>query len=208
MNALPRSQAGYTLLELTLVAAILVPILGVIVTGTRVTTSTLSTDDAAASAMERLQRIAQRLTYYIRPCVLSTYQVEATAADVGDRATAAGEWIDPVDLEGREAIRFQAADTTLSMNASRLTGARVVRFQMESRELRNGRDDDGDGLVDEGQVMLDIDGKSAALAQNIEACSFSLDGRLLRIDLRAAVRREGNQIVRASLSHVLCLRNN
>ena len=39
---------------------------------------------------------------------------------------------------------------------------------------QNGTDDDNDGMVDEGAVILEYDGSEVTMANNIEVCTFTL----------------------------------
>jgi hypothetical protein len=157
--------------------------------------------------METMQRSAVRIAQIARPCALTTYRVRSVLADVPLRAAAAGEWIEPIDGETRGAIQFRSASGTLSLNAAALTEPRELQLRLDSGESVNGRDDDGDGLVDEGQLVLTYDGASVAMANGIEGCTYTLTGRLLAVELRAAVRRRGG-VQRFTVQETIYLRNN
>ncbi len=204
-----KRQGGFTLVELMLVLALLGPIFGLIVTSATLATRTMNANDTAASTGEGLHRTIQRLTHFMRPCVLSTYLVEATQADVdAARATSVGEWIPPVDGEARTAIRFRSARGELSMNAKFLTSDRTIRFVLDSTERANGVDDDDDGFVDEGRIELDYDGVRADMVIHAELCTFTLVGRQLTIDLAAVGRSRDSSVMRSRTRQVLELRNN
>src|SRR5262249_20978486 len=141
------------------------------------TTRSLGADDVVAKSMETLQRDAMRISAIMRPCSLTTYRVLSTAADVPVFASAPGQWIEPTDGEARPPIQFRAASGTESLSAAQLTEVRGLRLQLDPREIANGRDDDGDGLIDEGDVVLDYAGMQVHIASNIEGLTFTLTSR-------------------------------
>ena len=201
-------QSGFTLVELTLVASLLAMVMAGIATFLSAATTSIRLDDNVAVAMESLQRSAIRVSQVMRPCSISTYRVLSTAADVPLTAAAAGEWIEPVDGESRAAIQFRSATGALSLNAEQLTDPRGFRLEVETGETANGADDDNDGMVDEGRLMMDYDGIPVALASNLEAATFTLNGRLLTITLQPAARTRAGVMQRFVANEVLYLRNN
>ena len=204
-----RQERGFTLVELIIVMALLMPILGVVLSSSDVALQSMRASEAAADAVENVQRIAQRVTQFIRPAVLSTYRMEATDADVAlGRAATAGEWIDPVDLEPRTAMQFRSADGVLAINASALTPVRVLRFRLDPGETVDGTDEDGDRLVDEGSIVYETEGDEIVIGTGIEQCTFTLDARKITLRLRAAKRRGDGTIARATTIQALTFRNN
>ena len=204
-----KQERGFTLLEVCVVSAMLVLLVGVVFTSTRTVTSTMSEDDIVAKSMEQLQRSAVRIAQIARPCSLVTYRMISTPWDVANLyATAVGEWVEPVDGQARSAIRFQSADGQLSVNAAALTSPRTFRLVLDDGELPNGVDDDGDGMIDEGEVMLDYDGSSVVMANNVETCNFTLDVRTLAVELRSATRRRDGSLQHFTIREHIYLRNN
>jgi prepilin-type N-terminal cleavage/methylation domain-containing protein len=201
-------QAGFTLVELTLVAALLAMIMAGVAAFLSAATTSIRLDDNVAVAMESLQRSAIRVSQVMRPCSISSYRVLSTSADVPVAASAPGQWIEPVDGESRAAIQFRSASGELSLNAQHLTDPRSFRIQLEPGETENDADDDGDGLVDEGRLMMDYDGIPVALASNLEAATFTLSGRLLTIRVQSAARTRAGIVQRFTAEEVLYLRNN
>jgi hypothetical protein len=222
-------QSGFSLLEVMIVGALMVPALAIILRATDMATNNLSADDTVGRYMESLQRSAVRIAAIIRPCSLATYRMESTQVDVDETAAeeaaeaamltylrtvpsgtahAVGEWIEPADGAARTGIRFQGATGQVSMNAAALTPPRTLRFVRDSGELANGLDDDQDGLIDEGAVWLTYDSSTIQLNSNIERCLFSLTSRTLTITLASAVRRRDGRVQRFTHNEVLFLRNN
>jgi prepilin-type N-terminal cleavage/methylation domain-containing protein len=205
----PRSaQGGFTLVEVTMVAALFGLILGAIAMSLQTTSQSLTADDQVGRAMESLQRCAVRIAHIARSCALTTFRVASTAADVPLRATAAGQWIEPEDGEPRAAIQFRTADGRLSMNAAALTPPREFRLRLDPGEIQNGIDDDNDGLIDQGTLMMNYDGVDVELGHHVESCVFTLTDRLLTIDLTSGVRRRNGSVQHFKIHETAYLRNN
>jgi prepilin-type N-terminal cleavage/methylation domain-containing protein len=201
-------QAGFTLVEMMIAASLLAVIMAFVANCVSFTTKAIDADEVTARAMESLQRSTLRVAQFLRPCSLLTYRVAAVAADVPTLASAVGEWIEPNEGEARSAVSFQAASGVVSMNAAMLTTTHVLRFELEPTETDNDVDDDGDGWVDEGDVVLERDGTSIVLASRIEQMTCSLTDRLLTLVMATAVRKPGGGMSRFSIQEVLFLRNN
>lgn len=214
-----RSDGGFTLLELLIVAAVSIPILASVFATHTMVREEIQASDTAASVAESCRTAGQRLALYARAGVLSTCAVKATQADILE-ATALqlldpsvvipslGDWISPSVGSGHPTFRFQAADGVLSVNAAALTPAREFEFVIDDNELANGADDDGDGMVDEGKLQLRINTSQLELiATGVEACSFSLNGRVLNVTLRCARRDHEGHVYRAVTTHSICMRN-
>ena len=202
------SQGGFTLVELAVTSTLLTGAMAMIAMCADTATRSLGADDLVAKAMETLQRNAVRISSVLRPCSLATYQQFSTQADVPTYATAAGQWIEPVEGEACSQIQFEAASGVESMNAATLTGLRGLHLQLARGEIKNGRDDNGNGLIDEGDVILEYDGVSVRVASNIESMTFTLTNRLLQIELHSGARRRDGSIQRFTAKETLYLRNN
>lgn len=202
------AQGGFTLVEVAVTSTLLGGAMALIAMCADTATRSLGADDLVAKAMETLQRNAVRISSVLRPCSLATYQQMSTTADVPVYATAAGQWMEPVDGEACSQIQFRAAAGTESMNAATLTGMRGLHLQLARGEIKNGRDDNGNGLIDEGDVILEYDGVSVRVASNIERLTFTLTNRLLQIELHSGARRRDGSIQRFTVHETLYLRNN
>ncbi len=204
----PAAQGGFTLVEVTLVTALLGLILGAVAMSLQTTSQSLTADDQVGRAMESLQRCAVRIAHIARSCAITTFRVCSTAADVPLRATAPGQWIEPQDGEPRDAIQFRSADGRLSMNAAALTQPHEFRKKLDPGEVANGLDDDGDGLIDQGTLMMTYEGVEVELGHHVESVTFTLTDRLLAIDLVSGVRRRDGSVLHFKIHETTYLRNN
>jgi len=213
------NQRGFTLLELLVVCAIAVPILGSVFATNMLVRGEVESGDTSASVAESCRTAGQRVSLYARSGLLSTCAVRATQDDV-NAATAAqalnpsvvvpsiGDWIAPPVGAERTTFRFQAADGVLSMNAAALTPAREFQFVIDDNETANGIDDDGDGMIDEGKLELRINTSQLELiATGVELCRFSLTGRVLSVRLQCARRDHQGHVYRAVVTHSIYMRN-
>jgi len=194
-------------------AVLLVVLVGLGATG-GIASRTMRTTDRRADVTERVQKFFQRINSFSRSGVLSTYKVQATAADVAAaRATAVGAWIDPVDGEARTDVRFSAADGILAMNAASITPPIELHFVVDGREnpatnpgAVAGSDDDGDGWIDEGHIAMQYDGTDTVLVSGMDSCTMTLRGHELTVVVRTA--RRGATDRQFTFQQVFMLRNN
>jgi len=207
-------QRGFTLIEVLITTTVLVVVLiGLGATG-GIAARTMHTTDRRADVTERVQKFFQRINSFARSGVLSTYKVQAKAADVAAaRATAVGDWIDPVDGEARSDVRFSAADGILAMSASSITPPIELHFVVDDREnpatnpgAVAGSDDDGDGWIDEGHVAMKYDSTDAVLVSGIDSCAMTIVGHQLTVTVRTARRSATDR--QFTFAQVFMLRNN
>jgi hypothetical protein len=170
---------------------------------------TIDTNDRSAETFETLRRTFARLGHLLRPAKLSTIQESAIQADVTNGvATVVGEWMAPIDLAPRPGIRFTAAQGLLSSTVNVSTTPRELRFTLETGETANGVDDDNDGLIDEGALILTWEGTPVVVADQLEICEFATEDRLLRVTLQCARLDRDGHVCRAVMSQTYYLRNN
>ncbi|MHC4077664.1 MAG: prepilin-type N-terminal cleavage/methylation domain-containing protein, partial [Planctomycetota bacterium] len=204
-----RREGGFTMIEMSIVMTILVPILVGIAVTTSSVNNTMEADSRRADVMTYCRRMSQRIAKLVRPAQMTTITVQAVQVDVTMlRAAAVGDWIAPTDLVWRPGIEFRSASGLLSMNAALLTSPRRIVFALEPSETDNDIDDDGDGLVDEGTITLLQNDITLAILKDVEECSFALDGRILKMRLRVARRSSDRRIYRNFLEQRFYLRNN
>lgn len=202
-------EAGFTLVEVALAMAFLMPVLLGAVQLTQIIGRSVGTNATSSQSQGQLQRAFQLLSDFVQTSKMSTLRMQAVASDVAlGYATAIGEWIDPTELVWRPGIQFLSATGELSINARLSTSMRRVMFGLERGELDNDRDDDGDGLVDEGFISLLHEGMQVAIVQHVEHCNFMLEGRLLHMRIGVARRAGDSRIDHAVLQRSIYLRNN
>lgn len=211
-------QAGFTLLEIMIVVAVSLPILGSVIVTSTMVGSEIKSSEASASAADTCRRVGQRMALLSRAGALSTCRVRATQEDV-DAAILAnaidpsvvipalGDWIAPPDGVDRPSFRFQAAKGELAMNASALTPVREFEFVLEPGETDNEVDDDGDGMVDEGSLTLREGTTVLQVATGLERCLFRLSGRIMTFELRSARRDNAGRVYRSTTRQEIYFRN-
>lgn len=202
-------ERGFTLIEVSIVMTVLIPLLvGIALTTSRVN-SAIEANSRRADVMTYCRRMAQRMAKLVRPAQMTTITVQAVQVDVTMlRAAAVGDWIPPTDLVWRPGIQFQSASGLLSMNAALSTSPRRIVFALEPGELDNNTDDDGDGLIDEGTITLLQNNVTLAILKDVEQCAFAMDGRIMTMRLGVARRSSDGVIYRSFLEQSFYLRNN
>ena len=147
-------RQGFTLLEVTIVLAVL----GVIFGGamTVVLRSTISFDEQIRElAIDQFGwRTMDRLAEELR------------AADPTS--------ILPAVIADSDMIQFQRITGYDTVSASKLLAPlTTIKFQLETGETANGQDDNGDGRADEGYLVYTQSGNSYRLAGNILGVRFN-----------------------------------
>ncbi len=229
-------QSGFTLIEIIVVSVVLVAMLGAMVSTAGAVQTSVSTNEQSAGVEERLRVISERIRHVLRPASLSSCKTRATNADIqaakmkrmllfqqakmtGRLATyqealnyyipKKDEWIFPVDgVQKRSNLQYRSAPGILSVNIQDLTNTRELEFVIDKKELDNGKDDDGDGLVDEGRLFFYRDGKRIWLAEDLEGVKFTVSGRTITFEVRCARKDSLGRIERMSQTHTVQLRNN
>ncbi len=129
-------RAGYTLLELLLVAVVLSIVLGSLALFGRQSTVALRTNTAQSDLESRLQNTLVRITRELLP---SGFAVIAPAA-----------------AQGVPQLDYRKSDGVV--NGTLVWGEpHRIGFEHEAGEPDDGLDNDGDGFVDEGVVVWTID---------------------------------------------------
>ncbi|MCB9883374.1 MAG: hypothetical protein H6832_13280 [Planctomycetes bacterium] len=192
-----------------IVSLVCVPLLlGVISTTTKVA-DTVTVNDLSSENEQSLGVIVERLVKELRAGHRASFSTKAIADDVtAMRASAIGEWIPAVELTPRKNLRFTSAEGKISMNAAFATDTREYDFFLDAGESDNGMDDDGDGMIDEGTLILRrAGGPAMTIARGVEAFAYEVDGRAIRLLIRIARRDEKGRIYRVSATPMIFVRN-
>jgi prepilin-type N-terminal cleavage/methylation domain-containing protein len=148
----PRRSAGFTLLELVVTVAIL----GLVLT-----------------SLGLVQSRSSKESMVLRARAVAESRVRRTLDAVAAELTAVGRSLllpDPTTVFGASTVTFQHpmgvsnAGLVLWGTASRLS------LELDPRELNNGVDDDGDGLIDEQQLVFTRD-FGTANARRVVLCT-------------------------------------
>ena len=204
-----KKQNGFTLVEMLIGLALLVPLFGLILRVGDGANRHLHSDDRLAKTTENLQRVAERVARLVRSASLPTIRVPAIGADVASGlAASVGQWITPAGAARRPGLRFQCAAEDPDRDFEALTSLRELRFEPDAGETANGLDDDADGLVDEGRVVLEAEGLVTTVVGNLESCTFAVEQRLVRLEMRARVVVPGGRTQGVTIRETLQIRNN
>ena len=203
MNPRPHSRApdgprrGTTLLELLVglatLASLLLVVLGVEGSAER----SLRANERASEPVENTARLADRIDRELRMAGFLTLRVPGA---LGLEA--------PVDGQTYEELHFKRA--TGFTTAGVVYGPELtLRRVLDPGEVANGSDDDGDGLADEGMVLLEtLGGLSATIATRVTAFSIQLVNHSLVVTVGTGVGGPGGHAVTQSVVRTVTLRNN
>jgi len=195
----PRTH-GFTAIELMIGLTILVPILfAVLSTGTVVTRSMAVNEGAAAVWADTVQ-IKNRILQFLRPASLGSMQIYDGMA-----------WVLPAEATPYQTLRYRTLDAMPVTGQPYLKRGRELSFQLDRGETADGKDNDGDGLVDEGRIFLafsDSPASRSVLGSHIEQFSMMRKGRRFFISLQRARRDRNGTMHRATLQTSFYLRNN
>lgn len=113
---------------------------------------------------------------------------------------------DPLDCNQSSDVEFETRFGLLGLSGPR------PKFRLhhvpDRGEPEPGQDDDGDGLVDEGKLVLEqSQGRASVLVDGVEAFSITFDSRLLRFEITCARRTLKRGLYRATSRHSVIVRN-
>jgi hypothetical protein len=114
-----------------------------------------------------------------------------------------------VDDTRYSTLRFRALVGLPTGSSDALGPPRTVAFVMDSGETADGTDEDGDGLVDEGEIhLVESSGSAVALAAAVELFAVTRSGRTLEITVRVAGRDKHGTVHGSTLRESVLLWNN
>ena len=204
----PSATAGLTLIEATIVVALIVPLLAVLIVAAKTLVGSFGASAQNAEITQLQLGATARAKQALLSSSRSSLRVQALAADVtAGRATAVGEWIRMPELDGRRSVELESATGEMGPALVLPTTTYRLQFTMDANEVDNGVDDDGDGMIDEGELAVLRAGDRVTSVDGVESCSFELDGRILRYSIRLAARDPSRKIRRTTIEDSVFFRN-
>ena len=205
-----RSQraSGFTLIEVVIVMAMVVPILLVIGSASRAAIGSFNASDRSAAKTQIVLRALAQAERALRFGSRETLRTPATADDVRlRRGTTVGQWISMPSREPRTSIQL----TSLAGgDAPELAFPRVqhgLAFVPDKGEVLDGLDNDRDGMVDEGSLRFTRGADTYVLIDRVEQCTFELEGSCVHIVLRCVLPSSARALQRTTLRHTVFMIN-
>lgn len=196
--SLASRSRGYALVELTIVAAVLAPILYIVLGTSGVVADSVKTNQRESDVGEALRTTSDRVSKLLRPASIQSLRAPNGAA-----------WTTPLEGTAYAAMRFQIVEKLPSSNEPNLSLPRVLSFVRDPEEIDNDQDDDGDGLVDEGKLFVAGQGSArACIATDIEGFEITKSNRRLTIKIQCAKRDDDRRVHRRQSEETIFLRNN
>jgi len=189
-----RSETGLTLIETMIVAAATLPILVSVLGTTLSVGKAVDVTSQVAALEDHIDQVIDRFGRLCQKAVATTLRTRATKVDV-DAAAAdplvidkpkLGDWIVPQDFLDRSSLQFHAVRGDLSFNAKDTEGPFSFELELEAGEKANGIDDDGDGLIDEGRVLLQVPAAVTTVLPRVESLTVTVEGSLVTVRLVGA----------------------
>jgi len=188
---------GLTLIELTVSSAIMASVVVIVLFVSGIVGDSLAVNGRASELAERTQ-ITRRIAGFLRGASVGALEVPS-----------GGGWASPIDGTAYSTLRFRSVVGLPTESSEALGLSRTLAFVRDSGETANGTDDDGDGLVDEGEIRLvEASGSGAALATAVEVFTITKTGRNLQIMVRIGGRAGRKELHDSALLVPVLLRNN
>jgi hypothetical protein len=198
-GAAERSTQGFSLIELMLVCLMIAPVLGALLSVSGVVGGTLTANEGNAQAASQANAASLKVASWVRTASLTSLRCK----------TGPGSYVDPVDDTDYDAAQFQLVVDFAADLTPQLGGVRTLAFQREPAEAPNGTDDDGDGLVDEGRIVMTDDlGRRLGVVANVESLAIRKAGRSVTVTVSAAVRDARGHVHRTVAQQRVLVQNN
>lgn len=214
-----KNQDGFSLVELIVALTAMIPLMVAAFGTYGVAMGTIKTNQTESDVIRNLQYSLDEIRKLSRSAFLSSVRTRANAADVAAAEAAKlldplvvvptlGDWISVAAPVGRLSYAFMAARGGLTKSLAEATELRTIDFVMDTGETDNDLDDDGDGLIDEGQLLLNYGTTPVILATHIEEFTFSLAGRVVSITIKTARVGSNRWVFRKGMKQEFFIRNN
>ena len=201
-------SAGMTLVEVTVVLALALPVLLVVTNATRAVAGSFRATETSSREAAIAQKAIATIESVFRGGRCATLQVIANAKDVAElRATQVGDWCSMIPADPRTRLRL---DTTPGQTSPTLVVPVVSNelvFVPDPKDPKNTKDDDKDGLFDEGTLQWTHNGFTSVIATNLEVCTFELVGQAIHVTLQFATTGNAGKWRRTTFKHTVRLNN-
>lgn len=206
-------EAGYTMVEVAITSVMLMLLMAAFYKASQSFTSSIRVNERTAAVCDRLDIAMHTVERVIRAADAKSLRSKATPDDVS-RATVqnklipmVGEWAKDVLDVPRTTLQFLILKDAGSTSSVQTTSRCGLRFVLDPAEQQNGKDDNGNGLVDEGRLVYENGSEVVTILPGVESFSLTVDGRVVRITVRLAQKEAGGRIHRAALSRSIYVRN-
>jgi hypothetical protein len=197
-----------TLIEVTVVLALALPLLLVVLNATRAVTGSFRATETASREYRIAQRAVDTLDEVFRGGRCSSLQVIANAKDVAElRAAQVGDWCSMIPADPRTRLRL---DTTTGQPGPQLVipvMKNELLFVPDPKDPTDTKDNDKDGLFDEGTLHWTRNGFTSVIATNLEVCTFELAGQAIHVTLQFATTGNAGKWRRTTFRHTVRLNN-
>jgi hypothetical protein len=189
---------GFAVLEILLVVAVLLPVMATILSMTSAVSDATRVNERSAMTAEEMRLCSMRVAKLLRPASMENLRIYTGTA-----------WAPLVDDTDYDHVRFQSVRRLPSSTNPNLGVERSVRFELDPEELDNDKDDDEDGLVDEGSIFVtDAALVRGCIAAGVERFTLRKTGRLLLVTVTVGNRDQKGTLHRATSRETVYLRNN
>jgi hypothetical protein len=158
----------------------------------------LNTNERSSDSSSRARQALTQLSTVLRPASLAALRVRT-----------GGTWTASTEGTAYDSVRFQEVLGIPNGGVTPLAGARTLEFVRDPKEQGDGKDNNDNGLVDEGCVWLtDTNGARTCLAAGVESFQVARTGHSLHISLACGARDSQRRVSRHKYEQQVLLRNN
>ena len=195
----PRRQSGFSLVEMMIATVALVIMSAGIVGVSQIASSSLDTNNKVLSTHVAGKRALERMQRHIRAASWSTTMSSAGTDEQGEPMMfTIEELVDLGDAGPYEEIQFQ----TYIVNPVEPDGMPILSapfslfVRASQTDAANGVDDDGDGLIDEEELVLDPpDTDPVVIASDVTSFQISPNSRTLEFVLECGTTQSNGNVL-------------
>jgi len=204
---------GFALLEVLTTCAAMLPVVFAVMGTSTYTMKAIRANERAAASVVAIENADGRMEELVRSALLSSMTTDPAAVAVWNsqqlRAGTAEQCLTFQCVVNVEDATTGVSDPngTYTMTGSGLSATRSLFFQLDATEEANGVDDDGDGMVDEGELVYADGDHLTTVQRGVEAFQITLVDRRLQLRMTCSVRDGDGNRRRVTLTQTYCVRN-